>query len=187
VHLATLRVGGLKMDEAIMQHLRHAHCLEVGELTAEAVKIAVGCAEPDDDDRTLEVRGRDLRTGLPAMVSITREEVRANLEPVTEEIVRGVQSALEELPAEVSAGLIESGMVLTGGGAQLAGLADRILRETGVQARRADSDVQSVAVVGAGKLFRDGHYTPVRELMVKRKAERRFNNGDANRSGSRAA
>src|SRR5205085_7544348 len=169
VHMATLRVGGSKMDEAIALHIRHAHCLEIGELTAEAVKMEMGRADRVEDERSLEVRGRDVRTGLPGVISITGGEVGAALEPVIEQIVKGIQCALEELPAEVSAGLLESGMVLTGGASQLAGMVERIGRETGLHVRQANSDAQSVAVLGAGKLFRDGNFTSIRELMLRRK------------------
>jgi rod shape-determining protein MreB and related proteins len=187
VHLTTLRVGGAKMDEAIAQHVRHAHCLEIGELTAEAVKIEMGGEGAVKGERAIEVRGRDLRSGLPSVISITDGEVRAALEPVVEEIIRGIQCTLEELPAEVSAGLLESGIVLTGGGSQLAGLVERIGKETGLQARQASSDVQSVAVVGAGKLFRHGDYISIRELMLKRKREKRLGNDGGRGSVDEAA
>ena len=170
VHMATLRVGGEKMDEAIALHVRHAHCLEIGELTAESVKMELGRADQVADDASFEVRGRDVRTGLPSVISITGSEVRAALEPVVEQTVKGIQAALEELPAEVSAGLLESGIVVTGGGSKLAGLVARIARETGLDVRQVNSDAQSIAVVGAGKLFRDGDYTSIRELMLRRKA-----------------
>ncbi|HJQ22883.1 MAG TPA: rod shape-determining protein [Blastocatellia bacterium] len=178
VHMATLRVGGAKMDEAIALHIRHAHCLEIGELTAETVKIEMGRADRVEDEGSYEVRGRDVRTGLPSVISITGGEVRAALEPVIEQIVKGIQAALEELPAEVSAGLLESGIVVTGGGSKLAGLVARIAGETGLDVRQVNSDAQSIAVLGAGKLFRDGDYTSIRELMLKRKAARLFANRD---------
>jgi rod shape-determining protein MreB len=172
VHLSTLPLGGIKMDEAIIQHMRHSNCLEIGELTAEAIKLRFGSAEAKNGGQSIEVRGRDLKTGLPATVTVAEEEIRAAIEPVIERIIQGVCSSLEELSPEVSAGIIESGMVLTGGVSQLAGLADRISQETGIAARRAASDVQSVAVLGAGKLFRDGSYTSIRELMIQHRAQK---------------
>lgn len=172
VHLSTLQFGGNKMDEALIQHMRHNHCLEIGELSAEAIKIEFGSAAPKDNNQTIEVRGRDVKTGLPAVITVAREEIPAALEPVVERIIQGVCSSLEELSPEVSAGIIESGMVLTGGASQLPGMTDRLSRQTGIVARRASSDVQSVAVLGAGKLFRDGNYTSIRELMVQRREQK---------------
>ena len=180
VHLSTLPVGGNAMDEAVIQHMRHAHCLEVGELSAEAIKLEIGADRSKDDNRAVEVRGRDLKTGLPAIVTVARGEIRDAIEPVVEKIVQAIAAALEDLSPEISAGLTESGMVLTGGASQLAGLADRVRRLTGIPARQAASDVQSVAVLGAGKLFRDGSYTSIRELMVqhrrKKQQDKRQNN-----------
>ncbi|MFL6278372.1 MAG: rod shape-determining protein, partial [Blastocatellia bacterium] len=187
VHLTTLRVGGAKMDEAIAQYIRHAHCLEIGELTAERVKIEMGSAERAASDREFEVRGRDVRSGLPAAVSITSAEIQAALAPVIEEIIRGIDCALEELPAEVSASLLESGMVLTGGASQFAGLVERISKETGLNVRQPSSDAQSLAVLGAGKLFRDGNFTSIKELMLKRNATRLFEEHDRRHSIDQAA
>jgi rod shape-determining protein MreB len=175
VHLSTLRAGGTRMDEAIIQYVRHRHCLEIGELTAEAIKLEIGSAEPEADERSIEVRGRNLKTGLPAMATITGEDVTSAIDHIIEEIIQGIGNAIEELTPEVSAGLLESGIVLTGGASQLKGLADRITREIGISARQAP-DVQNVAVVGAGKLFRDGSYTSIRELMAHRRAEKSYNN-----------
>ncbi len=172
VQLSTLPVGGCAMDEAIIQHMRHRHCLEIGELSAEAIKIEIGSAQSKDNNRAIEVKGRNLKTGLPAIVTVPSSEIRDAIEPVVEKIIQAVANSLEELPPEISAGLIDSGMVLTGGASQLAGLADRISQLTGITARYASSDVQSVAVLGAGKLFRDGSYTSIRELMVQHRKKK---------------
>ncbi|HJQ68294.1 MAG TPA: rod shape-determining protein [Blastocatellia bacterium] len=174
VHLSTLRVGGDKMDEAIIQFVRHAHCTEIGNLTAEAIKLELSAAGSDQPDRDIEVRGRNLKTGLPAILKIPRSELMAAIEPVIDEIIQAICNSIEELSAEVSAGLLDSGIVLAGGASQFAGLAERIGRKTGIQARRASTDVQSVAVVGAGKLFRDGSYTSIRELMAQLRAEKLY-------------
>ncbi|HWP44620.1 MAG TPA: rod shape-determining protein, partial [Blastocatellia bacterium] len=91
-----------------------------------------------------------------------------------------VRNAVEDLSPEVSAALIESGIVLSGGASQLAGLAERISRGTGIAARQAASDVQNIAVLGAGKLFQEGSYAPIRELMTQHKGEKRHNQ-DPNR------
>ena len=181
VHLSTLPVGGNAMDEAIIQHMRHGHCLEIGELSAEAIKLEIGSAQSKGDDRAIEIKGRDLKTGLPAIVTVACSEIRGAIEPVVEKIVHAVAGSLEELSPEISAGLIESGLVLTGGASQFAGLADHISKVTGINARHTSSDVQSVAVLGAGKLFRDGSYTSIRELMVqhrKKKQQDKMQNND---------
>ncbi len=172
VHLSTLPVGGNAMDEAIIQHMRHNQCLEIGELTAEAIKLQSRFVGPQDNNQNIEIRGRNLKTGLPAIVTVANEEIGAAIEPVVEKIIQAVCSSLEELSPEVSAGILDSGMVLTGGASQLDGLADRMSLRTGVAARRASSDVESVAVLGAAKLFRDGSYTSIRELMVQRRGQK---------------
>ena len=174
VHLSTLRIGGDKMDEAIIQTIRHAYCIEIGDLTAEAIKLEVASAGSDKGDQMIEIRGRNLTTGLPAMITVPRKEIIDAIEPVIEEIIQGICLAIEDLSPEVSAGLLESGIVLTGGASQFTGLAEHISRKTSIEARRAPSDVQSVAVVGAGKLFRDGSYTSIRDLMAQRRAERLY-------------
>ena len=108
------------------------------------------------------------------MLRIPRQEILAAIEPVIEEIIQGICNSIEELSPEVSAGLLDSGIVLAGGASQFAGLADRIREKTGIEARRTSSDVQSVAVVGAGKLFRDGSYTLIRELMAQLRSEKLY-------------
>ena len=156
IHMSTLRVGGCRLDQAIGEYVRHTHYVELGELTAEAVKIGVGSVAPVDENRAFEIAGRDLRSGLPTSISITAGDLRRAMEPVLEEIIRGIQATMEDLSAEVAAGLIESGIAVTGGGAQLGGLIKRISDETGVNARRADCDLQTVAVMGAGSLIQGG-------------------------------
>ena len=174
VQLSTLRVGGDKMDEALIQFVRHAHCTEIGDLTAEAIKLELSSAVSGSKDHDVEVRGRNLKTGLPSVLSIPRQELLTAIEPVIEEIIQGICNSIEELSPEVSAGLIDSGIVLAGGASQFTGIADRISQKTGIAARRTSSDVQSVAVVGAGKLFRDGSYTSIRELMAQLRAEKLY-------------
>jgi rod shape-determining protein MreB len=188
VHLSTLRVGGEKMDEAIIQKIRHAHCIEIGELTAEAIKLEVATASAGTNEETIQIRGRNLKTGLPAMLAIPRQEISEATEPVIEEIIQGICNSIEDLSPEISAGLLESGIVLTGGASKFTGLAEMISQRTGIQARMSSSDVQSVAVVGAGKLFHDGSYTSIRDLMEQRKAERLYDRkGDNDYSMDEAA
>ena len=149
---STLRKGGGEMDRAVAAHLQQAHGLEVGERTAERVKIKLGSAVPLVDHREMEVGGRNLTTRLPETVKVTGREVQLAIEPVIQEITGAVRATLEELSAEVAADLLESGIVLTGGGAQLPGLRERLGREVGLEVRAA-ADPMVATVLGAGGLL----------------------------------
>jgi rod shape-determining protein MreB len=153
VHLSTLRVGGTEMDEAIARYLRQRRGVEVGELTSEAIKLELGTVEPQIETRTAQVRGRSTTTGLPVTVEVTNSEIRSALVPVVEEIVAAVRGAMENLPPEVAADLLESGMVLSGGASQLPGLAGWLSRELGIEARLVQ-DPMATVVLGAGRLLR---------------------------------
>lgn len=153
IHTSTLRMGGMEMDRAIARYLHEERSLEVGEQTAEAIKCALGSASLQADERVMEVRGRSLTTRLPAKIRVRSAEVQAAIEPVVQEIMHTVRAALEELPPEVSADLLDSGIVLTGGGAQLQGLAERLSRESGLEVRVA-ANPECAVVLGAGRLLR---------------------------------
>jgi rod shape-determining protein MreB len=152
LHASTLRVGGGEMDQAIVRYLRQERSVEVGEGTAEAAKIELGSAHSPSSQRVMEIGGRNLTTMLPEVISVTSEEVRAAIDPVLKEIQRGVRSALEALPTEASVDLLETGMTLSGGGAQLAGLPEQLGREVGLKVQVA-SDPRSAVVLGAGRLL----------------------------------
>jgi rod shape-determining protein MreB len=153
VHVSTLRVGGTEMDEAIARYLRHRRGIEVGELTSEAIKLELGTVDPQIETRTAQVRGRSTTTGLPVTVEVTNDEIRSALVPVAEAIVGAVRSAMENLPPEVAADLLESGIVLSGGASQLPGLAGWLSRELGIETRLAQ-DPMAAVVLGAGRLLR---------------------------------
>src|ERR1044071_788669 len=122
----SLRVGGNKMDDVIIRHIKSAYNLMIGDRTAEEIKIKIGSAYPLDQETTMEVRGRGLVVGLPSTVLVSSEEIREALaEPVTQ-IVERVKSVLEQTPPELSADIIERGIWLTGGGALLRNL-DKLL------------------------------------------------------------
>ncbi|NUQ70360.1 MAG: rod shape-determining protein [Chthonomonadales bacterium] len=146
----SLRVGGGKMDDVIIRHIRAAHNLMIGDRTAEEIKVRIGSAYPMDDELTMEVRGRDLVAGLPRTVSVTSEEIRGALnEPVTQ-IVEKVRAVLEETPPELSADIIERGVWLTGGGALLHGFDDLLSAATGIPVYVADDPLSCVAF-GTGR------------------------------------
>ncbi|MBN1864380.1 MAG: rod shape-determining protein [Victivallales bacterium] len=145
VESRSVRVGGDEMDAAISQHMKRAYNLMIGERTSEEIKISIGSAYPQDDEKTMEVKGRDLVSGLPKTIRITAEEVRNSLlEPVTS-IVEAVRGTLERCPPELAADLIDRGIMLAGGGALLKGLDKLLIEETGLPVFVADDPLKAVA------------------------------------------
>lgn len=145
VESRSVRVGGDEMDAAISQHMKRVYNLMVGERTAEEIKIAIGSAYPQDAEQSMEVKGRDLVSGLPKTIKITEEEVRnALLEPVTS-IVESVRGTLERCPPELAADLIDRGIMLAGGGALLRGLDKLLTEETGLPVFVAEDPLKAVA------------------------------------------
>ena len=145
VESRSVRVGGDEMDAAISQHMKRVYNLMVGERTAEEIKIAIGSAYPQKDERTIEVKGRDLVSGLPKTIKITEEEVRnALLEPITS-IVEAVRGTLERCPPELAADLIDRGIMLAGGGVMLRGLDKLLSEETGLPVFVAEDPLKAVA------------------------------------------
>lgn len=142
----SIRVAGNKMDEAIVRHIRRVYNLMIGERTAEEIKIKIGSAYRLEFELVMEIRGRDLINGLPKTVKITSEEVREALAEPIQSIVEAVKVVLEKTPPELSADIIDRGMVLTGGGALLRGL-DTLLGEvTGIPVIIADDPLSCVAI-----------------------------------------
>jgi rod shape-determining protein MreB len=153
----SIRIGGDEMDEAITNYLKRTYNLMVGERTAEEIKIRIGSGYPLEEEMTMEVRGRDLVAGLPKMITITSEEVREALsEPITQ-IVEAVRITLERTPPELSADLIEKGLILAGGGSLLRGLDKLISEETGLPVHLADDPLTAV-VLGTGKVLSELRY-----------------------------
>ena len=146
----SLRVAGDKFDEAIVRYVRREHDLLIGERSAEDVKIKVGSCFEEGRNEEMEVRGRDLVTGLPRTVKINSDQVRQAVEEPAAAIVDAVKGVLESTPPELSADIVDRGLILTGGGALLEGLDRRIARETGVPAQLADDPLSCVAL-GTGK------------------------------------
>ncbi|KPK42388.1 MAG: rod shape-determining protein MreB [Omnitrophica WOR_2 bacterium SM23_29] len=153
----SIRIGGDEMDDAIIQHLKKTYNLMIGERTAEEIKIKIGSAYPLEEELTLEVRGRDLVAGLPKTVTISSEEVREALAEPIAAIVEAVRITLERTPPELSADLIERGLVLAGGGALLRGLDKLLSEQTGLPVHIADDPITAVAL-GTGKVLSEIRY-----------------------------
>lgn len=150
VHSNSVRVGGDKMDEAIMQHMKNKYNLLIGERTAEQIKCTIGMAYPSDEVLTMSIKGRDQAAGLPRTQEVNSDEIRDALSEPIRQIVLGVKTALEHTPPELSADIIDKGIVLTGGGALLKNLDILIREETGLPVLIADDPLTCV-VMGSGK------------------------------------
>ncbi len=147
----SLRIGGDRFDDALIRYVKKAFNILIGERTAEEIKIKVGTVFPTGRSEKLDIRGRDLVSGLPKTVTITSEETRAALlEPITL-IVERVKSVLEKTPPELAADIIDRGIVLTGGGAMIHGLDTLIREHTGIPTYLADDPLSCVAI-GTGKV-----------------------------------
>ncbi|MCP4650057.1 MAG: rod shape-determining protein [PVC group bacterium] len=153
----SLRIGGDEMDGAIIQHLKRAYNLMVGERTAEEMKIKIGSAYPLDEELAMEIRGRDLIAGLPKTIKITSQEIREALAETISSIVESVRVILEKAPPELSADLVEQGIVLVGGGSLLRGLDKLLTDETGLPVRVAEDSLTAVAL-GTGKFLSEIHH-----------------------------
>jgi rod shape-determining protein MreB len=150
----SIRVAGNEMDEAIIQYLKKKYNLLIGERSAEIVKIQIGSAYPLDEPLTMEIKGRDLREGIPKTIVIDDQEIRESLEDVVAAIVNAIRIALERTPPELSADIIDRGIILTGGGALLKNLDKRIREETQLPVFVTDDPLTTV-VLGAGKMLDD--------------------------------
>jgi rod shape-determining protein MreB len=149
VYAKSVRVAGDRMDEEIVQYMRRKFNLLIGERSGEIIKTTIGCAYPEKELKTVDVRGRDLISGIPKIVEINSEEVReAIMEPVSL-IVDAIKDALENSPPELAGDIVDRGIMLTGGGALLRGLDSLIREETGLPVTIAD-DPLSAVVRGAG-------------------------------------
>ncbi len=150
VYSKSIRVGGDKQDEAIVQFIKRRHNLMIGERTAELIKITIGSAYPGEEIRTMEIKGRDLVAGVPKTVLISDEEIRdCLLEPINQ-ILDTVRVSLERTPPELASDIVDRGIVLAGGGSLLRNLDSLISEETGLPVTLATDPLTSV-VLGAGK------------------------------------
>jgi len=154
VYSKAVRVAGNEMDEAIIQYIRKTYNLLIGERTAEAIKMEIGSAYPLEERMTMEIKGRHLIEGVPKTITITDEEIRESVAETVSVIVDAVRVALERTPPELSADIVDRGIVLTGGGALLKNLDKRLREETGLPLAMAEDPLSSV-VLGAGKMLSD--------------------------------
>ena len=154
VYSKAVRVAGNEMDEAIIQYIKKTYNLLIGERTAEAIKMEVGSAYPLEERMTMEIKGRHLIEGVPKTITISDEEIREALAETVSVIVDAVRVALERTPPELSADIVDRGIVLTGGGALLKNLDKRLREETGLPLAMAEDPLSSV-VLGAGKMLSD--------------------------------
>jgi rod shape-determining protein MreB len=154
VYSKSIRIGGDEMDMAIIDHLKKNYNLMIGERMAEEIKIKIGSAFPLEEETSMEVRGRDLVAGLPKMVTISSEEIRAALTETISAIIEAVRTTLERIPPELSADLIERGIVLAGGGSLLKGMDKLLSEETGLPVHMADDPITAVAL-GTGQYLND--------------------------------
>jgi len=150
VYSKSVRVGGDKMDEAIVNYLKRKYNLLIGERTAEQIKIAIGTAYPDDEIQTMHVKGRDLVDGIPKTIEVASEEIREAIAEPINTIVETVRIALEKTPPELAADIVDKGIVLAGGGALIRNLDILLREETGLPIMIAEDPLTAV-VLGSGK------------------------------------
>ena len=145
VYAKSVRVAGDKMDEAIVQYLKRKYSLLIGERTAEMIKTTIGCAYPDEVPKTVEVKGRDLISGIPKIIEINSEEARESIAEPVSIIVDTIRDALEQMPPELAGDIVDRGIVLTGGGALLRNIDVLLREETGLPISVADDPLSTVA------------------------------------------
>ncbi len=150
----SIKIGGDKLDEAIMQYLKRNHDMLVGERTAEEIKKKLGIVAGEGDMASMQVKGRDMRRGVPRTIDITTEQVKEALREPVQLIIESIDQILERTPPELAADLVDRGIVLTGGGAMLGNLGQLIQEDTGLSVRVAEDPLKCV-VLGSGKALDD--------------------------------
>lgn len=165
----SIRTAGDEMDEAIINYLKKTYNLMIGERTAEEIKMKIGSAYPLDEELSMEVRGRDLVAGLPKMITVSSEEIRESLAEPVAQIVEAIRITLERTPPELSADLMEKGLILAGGGSLLRGLDKLISEETGLPVHIAEDPLTAVAL-GTGKVLSEIKY--LKRLAVNPRVDR---------------
>lgn len=165
VYSRSIRVGGDKMDDAVVQYIKRKYNLLIGERTAELIKTTIGNAYPNPENiETIEVKGRDLVSGIPKILAIDSEEIRMAISEQIESIVETVKTALEQTPPELAADIVDTGIVMTGGGALLKNL-DKLLREETSLPIRVTEDPLSTVVLGSGKALEE--ISLLREVTIQ--------------------
>ena len=160
---ASIRVGGDEMDQAVIAFVKKEYSLMLGERTAEQIKMAIGSACPSPGEPQVEIRGRDLVSGLPKTVVISAGEVRQAIAEPVSAVVEIVKTTLDKCPPELAGDVMDRGIALTGGGALLRGLDERLAEETGIPVCLADNPLESV-VLGTGKCVED--FDAVQQVLI---------------------
>ena len=163
VYSKSVRVGGDKMDEAILPFIKRTYNLLIGERTSEIIKTTIGNAYPGSEMETMDVKGRDLVTGIPKIINVNSDEVRQAIQEQIDSIVAAVKTALEQTPPELAADIVDRGIYLTGGGALLKNLDILLHQETGLPIKIAD-DPLSTVVMGSGRAL--DNLNILKEVMV---------------------
>jgi len=168
VNNISIRIGGDEMDEAIMLYLKKNYNLLIGERTAEEIKIQIGSAYPPEEEESMEIKGRDLVAGIPKTMKISSVQVREALSEPLDAIIEAVRQALEQTPPELSADILDKGIVVTGGGALLKGLDRRLREETNLAINIAEDPLTCV-VRGTGEVLED--MTQFAKVLIKSKRD----------------
>jgi rod shape-determining protein MreB len=168
VNNISIRIGGDEMDEAIMLYLKKNYNLLIGERTAEEIKIKIGSAYPLDEEESMEIKGRDLVAGIPKTMKISSVQVREALSEPVDAIIEAARQALEETPPELSADILDKGIVVTGGGALLKGMDKRLREETNLPINVAEDPLTCV-VRGTGKVLEN--MTHFSKVLIKSKRD----------------
>jgi rod shape-determining protein MreB len=164
VYAKSVRVAGDKMDDSIIQYIKRKHNLAIGERTAEEIKTTIGNVLPEEPYETMEIKGRDLVAGIPKTLTITSKEIQTAIAEQVDVIVDAVRVALEQTQPELSADIVDQGIILTGGGALLKNLDQRLKLETGMPIIVADDPLSSV-VIGSGQAL--DHIEVLREIAIE--------------------
>jgi len=164
VYSRSVRVAGNEMDDAIIQYIKRKYNLLIGERTAEAVKIEIGSAFPLDEEMTMEIKGRDLVEGVPKTLVVSDEEIREALSETVATIVEAVRVALERTPPELSADIMDKGIIIAGGGSMLKNLDRRLREETGLPVTLAEDPLACVAL-GTGQMLTD--FNLLRKISIE--------------------
>jgi rod shape-determining protein MreB len=163
VYGASIRIGGIKLDQAIAQYLKSKYNFLIGEASAEVVKLKIGSAYPSEEETAMEVRGRDQVSGIPKVLMVGSEEIRMAMGPLVGSIVEAVKVALEQMPPELAADVVDRGIVLTGGGALLRNIDELLREETELPVTITENPMAAVAT-GAGRALDDLHL--YRQLLL---------------------
>ncbi|HEX7136692.1 MAG TPA: rod shape-determining protein [Vicinamibacterales bacterium] len=164
VYSRSVRVAGNEMDDAIIQYIKRKYNLLIGERTAEQIKMEIGSAFPLDDEMTMEIKGRDLVEGVPKTLVVSDEEIREALGETVATIVEAVRVALERTPPELSADIMDKGIIIAGGGSMLKNLDKRLREETGLPVTLAEDPLACVAL-GTGQMLTD--FNLLRKISIE--------------------